>query len=96
MITKNSLYLIVIPIIACVVIMLVTGSFASKSTYGQIQSNITSTICNSDGACITSICINNQPCKTFSSNSTSNINNDNSTDNYNGEPDVIGPQEQTV
>lgn len=96
MVMKNYPYLIFIPIVAGVVVMLITGGFASRSTNGQIQSNITSTICNSDGACITSVCINNQPCKTFSSNSSSSNNNDNSTDNYNGEPDVIGPQEQTA
>lgn len=96
MITKNYLYFLLIPVIAGVIIMFVTGSFASISTYGQVRSNITSTVCNGDGTCITSICIDNQPCKTFSSNSTSTINNDNSTDNDNGEQQSTGPPEQVI
>jgi hypothetical protein len=41
--------------------------------YGQVQSNFTSSVCNTDGTCMTIICINNEPCKTIKSNSTTGI-----------------------
>jgi hypothetical protein len=39
-------------------------------SYAQVQSNLTSSVCNPDGTCITTICINDEPCKTIKSNST--------------------------
>jgi len=51
--------------------------------YGQVQSNVTSKVCMGDGTCVTTICINNEPCKTVKSNLTSSSSEDNSTDTEN-------------
>jgi len=52
--------------------------------FAEIKSNFTSTQCSSNSTCITTTCINNQPCYTVKSNSTSSTSkngNSNSTDN---------------
>ena len=52
--------------------------------FAEIKSNFTSTQCSSNSTCITTTCINNQPCYTVKSNSTTSTSkngNSNSTDN---------------
>jgi len=52
--------------------------------FAEIKSNFTSKQCSSNSTCITTTCINNQPCYTVKSNSTSSTSkngNSNSTDN---------------
>jgi hypothetical protein len=43
----------------------------------EVVSNITSTVCIVDRSCVTTICINDEPCRSITSNS-SNIQQDNS------------------
>ena len=57
-------------VILFIVFTLVFMGTTSSSLYGQVQSNFTSSVCNPDGTCMTTICINNEPCKTTKSNST--------------------------
>jgi IS1 family transposase len=45
----------------------------------EVVSNFTSTICNADKSCVTTICINDEPCHSITSNS-SGIHQDNSTE----------------
>lgn len=76
-------------------------SFASESqkmqtVFGQVQSNFTSTVCNADGACITTMCINNEPCQTVKSNSTSDTAKDNSTTNQNNTSPLTGLKERII
>lgn len=69
--------------VSLIVVGLILGSQKLPSLLGQVQSNFTSTVCNADGSCTTTICINNEPCRTVSSNSTMSMRQDNSTDNEN-------------
>ena len=65
---RSKLFLyILIPFIASLIVV----TFERNSIYGQLQSNYTSRVCNADGTCITTTCINNEPCRTIKSNSTS-------------------------
>jgi hypothetical protein len=43
----------------------------------EVVSNITSTVCSADRACVTTMCINDEPCRSITSNS-SNIQQGNS------------------
>ena len=45
----------------------------------EVVSNFTSTICSDDKSCVTTICINDEPCRNITSNS-SGIHQDNSTE----------------
>jgi IS1 family transposase len=45
----------------------------------EVVSKFTSTICNADKSCVTTICINDEPCRSITSNSSS-IRQDNSTE----------------
>jgi hypothetical protein len=45
----------------------------------EVASNFSSTICSANKSCVTTICINNQPCRSITSNS-SDIQQDNSTE----------------
>ena len=58
---------ILIPLVASLIIL----TFERNSIYGQLQSNFTSRVCNADGTCTTTMCINSEPCRTIKSNSTS-------------------------
>lgn len=58
-------------------------SIQIDATYGQVQSNFTSKICDPHGNCTIMECINNEPCRTVKSNSTSSIDQNNSTVNQN-------------
>ena len=45
----------------------------------EVVSNFTSTICSDDKSCVTTICINDEPCRSITSNS-SGMQQDNSTE----------------
>ena len=73
---RSKLFLyILIPLVASLIVL----TFEQNSIYGQLQSNYTSRVCNADGTCITTMCINNEPCRTIKSNSTSVTSQENST-----------------
>lgn len=87
---RSKLFLyILIPFVVSLIVL----TFVRNTIYGQVQSNITSRVCNADGTCITTICINSEPCRTIKSNSTSGTNQQNFTSNQNKtEPLKILPQ----
>jgi hypothetical protein len=86
---KSKLFFyILIPLVVGLMILI----FERSSVYGQLQSNYTSRVCNADGTCITTMCINSEPCRTIKSNSTSGNGQGNSTSNQNNtEPLNMSP-----
>jgi len=77
---KSKLFLyILIPLVAGLMVL----TFERSSAYGQLHSNYTSRVCNADGTCTTTMCINNEPCRSIKSNSTSGNSQENSTRNQN-------------
>ena len=63
--------LVTVLVIACYTfVMSLAYIGTSPLLYAQVQSNYTSSVCNPDGTCMTTICINDEPCKTIKSNST--------------------------
>lgn len=77
---RSKLFLyILIPLVASLIVF----TFERNSIYGQLQSNYTSRVCNADGSCITTMCINSEPCQTIKSNPTSGSSQENSTSNQN-------------
>jgi hypothetical protein len=68
--TKNSL---VLSLLSCSVVLIFTiGSYQQQLQYARGITNSTSTICIS-GKCVTTMCIENEPCRTITSNSTTTI-----------------------
>lgn len=85
--------LVIASLIIIIDISLIEGQELSP-VYGQVQSNITSRVCNADGTCITTICINNEPCRTIKLNSTTGMTQDNSTGNEDkSNPLTVLPQQ---
>ena len=77
---RSKLFLyILIPLVTSLIIL----SFERNSINGQLQSNYTSRVCNADGAYITTMCINSEPCLTIKSNLTSDNSQENSTSDQN-------------
>jgi hypothetical protein len=64
----NSSFLIAFYISIIGLVLLALGSPILQYTYAQLQANMTTNCEN--GNCTTTICINDQPCKTTNSNST--------------------------
>ena len=83
---------ILIPFIASLIVV----TFERNSIYGQLQSNYTSRVCNADGTCITTMCINNEPCQTIKSNSTSGTSQENSTSSQNETEPLKMPPGQII
>jgi hypothetical protein len=59
--------LLLIPAISAIFFITDYNSFFDSSAQAQRQSQSTATVCD-DGSCFTTICSNDQPCQTFSSN----------------------------
>lgn len=90
---RSKLFLyILIPFIASLIVV----TFERNSIYGQLQSNYTSRVCNADGTCITTMCINNEPCQTIKSNSTSGTSQENSTSSQNETEPLKMPPGQII
>jgi hypothetical protein len=81
--------LFIIPGFIVVITLIFVG--ANSSLYGQVQSNFTSSVCNPDGSCTTTICINNEPCKTMKLNSTTGTGTE---DNFNDDENETIPLAQ--
>src|ERR671912_282265 len=64
--------LLLIPTIASIFFITDYNVFFGSNVQAQRQSQSTTSVCNSD-SCFTTVCSNNQPCKTFSSNQPSII-----------------------
>lgn len=54
-------------VIVLIAILMLLSVFVSKVSYAESQTNVT--MCH-NGNCTTTICIDNEPCKTTNSNST--------------------------
>ena len=63
--SENKSIVIAFYIFAAITILF---TLSVSGSYGQMESNVTTT-CN-NGNCTTTICVNNEPCKTTNSNST--------------------------
>lgn len=57
-------------LIILIVTLLPFENPVTMPSYAEVKSNFTSTQCSSNSTCITTICINNEPCYTVKSNST--------------------------
>ena len=87
MIGNTSSLLVFVVIVIALALMQQQHSMPSIRAYdgrasSNITSNITSTSCIDNQSCVTTICINNNPCHTFKSNSNSTANT-NTTNNSN-------------
>ena len=90
---KSKLFLyILIPFVASLIVI----TFERNIIYGQLQSNYTSRVCNADGSCTTTMCINSEPCRTIKSNRTSGNSQENSTDNQNKTEPLNMPPGQII
>ena len=89
--SKLFLY-ILIPLVASLILL----TFQRNSIYGQLQSNFTSRVCNADGTCVTTMCINGEPCRTIKSDSTSDTSQENSTSNQNKTEPLKMPPGQII
>jgi hypothetical protein len=67
--------------VLCVVSIALVFTMRNYQTTNAIEvvSNFTSTICSDDKSCVTTICINDEPCRSITSNS-SGMQQDNSTE----------------
>ena len=50
------------------IVFIALGNVFSASTIAEGQSQTTSSVCNDDGTCYTTICSGDQPCESFPSN----------------------------
>ena len=90
---RSKLFLyILIPLVASLIVL----TFERNSIYGQLQSNYTSRVCNEDGSCITTMCINSEPCRTIKSNPTSGNSQENATSNQNKTEPLNMPPGQII
>ena len=90
---RSKLFLyILIPLLASLIIL----TFERNSIHGQLQSNFTSRVCNADGTCTTTMCINSEPCRTIKSNLTSGNSQENSTNNQNKTEPLNMPPGQII
>ena len=90
---RSKLFLyILIPLVASLIIL----TFERNSIYGQLQSNFTSRVCNADGTCTTTMCINSEPCRTIKSNSTSGSSQENFTSSQNKTEPLKMPPGQII
>jgi hypothetical protein len=55
------------------IIFIALGNMFSASTIAEGQSQTTSSVCNDDGTCYTTICSGDQPCESFPSNDPSSM-----------------------
>jgi len=90
LVMKNNYYLLLVTAVIGSIFTPFVSEIQMTSVYGQVQSNFTSSVCNADGTCVTTICINNEPCHTVKSNSTSGTTGDNSTSNQNNTGPLTG------
>lgn len=75
----NYFYLIIAVLCAVLIALVFTMRNYQTTNAIEVVSNFTSTICNADKSCVTTICINDEPCRSITSNS-SGIQQDNSTE----------------
>jgi hypothetical protein len=79
MTTMNYFYLLIAVLCAVSIALVFTMRNYQTTNAIEVASNFSSTICCANKSCVTTICINNQPCRSITSNS-SDIQQDNSTE----------------
>jgi hypothetical protein len=77
--TMNYFYLLIAVLCAVSIALVFTMRNYQTTNAIEVASNFSSTICSANKSCVTTICINNQPCRSITSNS-SDIQQDNSTE----------------
>ena len=77
--TTMSYFYLLILVLCAASIALVFTMRNYQTTNTIVVSNFTSTICSDDKSCVTTVCINDEPCRSVTSNS-SGIHQDNSTE----------------
>ena len=79
MTTMNYFYLLIAVLCAVLIALVFTMRNYQTTNAIEVVSNITSTICSANKSRVTTICINDEPCRSVTSNS-SGIQQDNSTE----------------
>ena len=77
--TMNYFYLLIAVLCAVSIALVFTMRNYQTTNAIEVASNFSSTNCSANKSCVTTICINNQPCRSITSNS-SDIQQDNSTE----------------
>jgi hypothetical protein len=75
----NSFYVLIAVLCALSIDLAFTMSIYQTTNAIEVVSNITSTICSTEKSCVTTVCINDEPCRSVTYNS-SGIQQDNSTE----------------
>ena len=86
--TMNYFYLLIAVLCAVSIALVFTMRNYQTTNAIEVASNFTSTICSTNKSCVTTICINDEPCRSITSNS-SGIQQDNSTEENKDE--IISP-----
>jgi hypothetical protein len=86
-ITMKFLYVLIALLCAASIALVFTMRNLQTTNAIEVVSNVTSTICSADKSCVTTICINDEPCRSITSNSSS-IQKDNSTEENKGNLDL--------
>jgi hypothetical protein len=79
MTTMSYFYLLILVLGAVSIALVFTMRNYQTTNAIEVVSNFTSTICSDDKSCVTTICINDEPCRSITSNS-SGMQQDNSTE----------------
>jgi len=79
MTTMNYFYLLILVLCAVSIVLVFIMRNYQTTNAIEVASNFTSTICSDDKSCVTTICINDEPCRSITSNS-SGMQQDNSTE----------------
>lgn len=90
MIKNDSYSIIAMFIVASSIIFIFATAHHQFTNASKESSNFTSTVCIDGKHCVTTICINNEPCRTLTSNSTT------STDNSTNKDSIIIPPQEAV
>ena len=69
MTTMNYFYLLIAVLCAVSIALVFTMRNYQTTNAIEVASNFSSTICSANKSCVTTICINNQPCRSITSNS---------------------------
>ena len=69
MTTMNYFYLLIAVLCAASIALVFTMRNYQTTNAIEVVSNFTSTICSANKSCVTTICINDQPCGSITSNS---------------------------
>jgi hypothetical protein len=69
MTTMNYFYLLIAVLCAVLIALVFTMRNYQTTNAIEVASNFTSTFCSANKSCVTTICINDQPCRSITPNS---------------------------